>query len=214
MTTSSDVRSTKAKLMTAAVDALRENGIAELSARSVAGRADVNQALIFYHFGSVADLIDAACRDAVDSSVDGYRSEFAAVGSFVELLRLGRVLHERERASGNVAVMAQLMAGAQGNERLAATARYCLARWNSELETVVARLVEGSAFDGILEPAGLARAISSGFLGLELYEGVDRAGAEAALDVLERLGVLVEVVDELPPIAQRALRAKLRRRGT
>jgi AcrR family transcriptional regulator len=214
MTASSDVRSTRIKLMSAAVEALRENGIAELSARSVAGRADVNQALIFYHFGSVADLIDAACRDAVDSSIDGYRSEFAAVSSFVELLRLGRVLHERERASGNVAVMAQLMAGAQGNERLATTARYCLARWNAELETVVGRLVDGSAFDGILEPAGLARAISSGFLGLELYEGIDRAGAEAALDVLERLGVLVEVVDELPPIAQRALRAKLRRRGT
>jgi AcrR family transcriptional regulator len=214
MTTSSDVRSTKAKLMSAAVDALRENGIAELSARSVAARADVNQALIFYHFGSVADLIDAACRDAADSNIDGYRSEFAAVGSFVELLRLGRVLHERERASGNVAVMAQLMAGAQGNERLATTARYCLARWNAELETVVARLIGGSAFDGILAPAGLARAISSGFLGLELYEGVDGAGAEAALDVLERLGVLVEVVDDLPPIAQRALRAKLRRRGT
>jgi AcrR family transcriptional regulator len=210
--TSPDVRGTRAKLTAAAADALRENGIAELSARSVAGRADVNQALIFYHFGSVADLIDAACREAVDSSIDGYRQQFAAVGSFVELLTLGRDLHERERATGNVAIMAQLMAGAQSNERLAATARYCLARWNAELETVVARLVDGSAFEGLLEPAGFARAISSGFLGLELYEGVDSAGAHDALEALERLGVLVEVVDELPPIAQRALRAKLRRR--
>jgi AcrR family transcriptional regulator len=209
---SSDTNGTKAKLMVAAVDALREDGIAGLSARSVAGRADVNQALIFYHFGSVVDLVDSACRDAVGSSIDSYRDDFAAVGSFVDLLRLGRDLHERERASGNVAVMAQLMAGAQGNERLAATARYCLARWNAELETVVTRLIDGSAFDGLLDPPGLARAISSGFLGLELYEGVDRVGAQDALDVLERLGVLVEVIDELPTVAQRALRAKLRRR--
>lgn len=60
----------------------------------------------------------------------------------------------------------------------------------------------------------LAAAISAGFIGLELYEGADPDGAAQALHALQHLGVLVEVVDELGPIARRALRAKMRRRQT
>ena len=55
--------------------------------------------------------------------------------------------------------------------------------------------------------------MSAAFIGLELYEGVDPAGARAALDALDRLAVLLEVMDDLGPLARRALRAKLRRGG-
>lgn len=205
---------TRAALLDAAARTLREDGLAGLSARHVAARASVNQALIFYHFGSLVQLVDAACRAAVDASIPDYRQQFAAAGTFRDLLAIGRELHRRERAAGNVAMMAQLMAGAQRNEQLAATARYCLARWNDELEAVVARLLQRSALAGLLDPLGLTRIISSGFLGLELYEGIDAAAALQALDALERFGDLVEIVDELPPIARRALRTKMRRRST
>ena len=204
---------TRAALLEAAAGTLREEGLAGLSARHVAARAGLNQALIFYHFGSLTHLLDAACRAAVDASIHDYQEQFAAAGTFGELLAIGRELHQRERAAGNVAMMAQLMAGAQGNNQLAATARYCLARWNDELEAVVTRLLERSALAGLLDPAGLTRVISSGFLGLELYEGVDAAAAQHALNTLQRLGDLVEIVDELPPIARRALRTKMRRRS-
>ena len=53
-------------------------------------RAGVNQALVFYHFGSVGELVEAACRQACDDSVDFYRERFASVGSLVELLEVGR----------------------------------------------------------------------------------------------------------------------------
>lgn len=203
---------TRAALLEAAAGTLREEGLAGLSARHVAARASVNQALIFYHFGSLVQLVDAACRAAVDASIQDYREQFAGAGTFRELLAVGRELHRREQAAGNVAMMAQLMSGAQRNEQLAATARYCLARWNDELEAVVTRLLARSALAGLLDPGALTRIISSGFLGLELYEGVDAAAAEQALNALERLGDLVEIVDELPPIARRALRTKMRRR--
>jgi hypothetical protein len=111
-------------------------------------------------------------------------------------------------------MMAQLMSGAQHDKQLAATARYGLTRWNDELEAVTTRVLERSALGGLLDPAGLTRVISSGCLGLELYEGVDTGAAQHALNTLQRLGDLVEIVDELPPIARRALRTKMRRRGT
>jgi AcrR family transcriptional regulator len=205
------VNPTRAKLLKAAAQSLREDGMAGLSARAIAGRAQVNQALVFYHFGSVGELVDAACRQAVDDSADYYRERFATVSSLGELLTVGRELHERERATGNVAMMAQLMSGAQRDEALAGAARYAMARWNLEIEGVVRRVLRGSPLATIADPAGVARAISAGFIGLELYEGVDAEGAAVALDSLEQLGILVDVMNDLGPVARRALRAKVRK---
>ena len=204
---------TRAALLDGAVEALRADGIAGLSARRVAERAGVNQALIFYHFGSVAELVDIACRRSAQAAVEGYRSRLARAGSFGDLLRVGRELHETERRAGNVALMAQLMAGAQQDPVLAATARHCLGLWTAEIEPVVRRVVAGTAIAGAVDPAGLARAVSAGFLGLELYDGVDAAGAGLALDALARLGLLAEVVDDLGPVGRRALQSRLRRRS-
>jgi AcrR family transcriptional regulator len=208
----STVTPTREKLMSAAAESLREDGIAGISARVVATRAGVNQALVFYHFGTLGELIDAAARRTVDDSAAFYRQQFAQVRSLSELLAVGRELHERERAAGNVALMAQLMTGAQRDDTLAEAARYAMSRWNYEIESVVRRVLRGSPLADVTDPGGLARAISAGFIGLELYEGVDQAGAEAALAALERLGVVVDVVNDLGPVARRAVRAKLRPR--
>jgi AcrR family transcriptional regulator len=202
---------TRSKLLAAAAETLRADGIAALSARTIAARGDVNQALIFYHFGTVSALVDAAVRASVDESVAFYREQFAAVTSLVELLHVGRELHEREREAGNVAMMAQLMAGAQSDPVLASAAQYAMSRWTAEIETVVRRLLTGSPLADVTDPAGLARAISAGFIGLELYEGVDAVGARTALDALEQLGLLVEVIDDLGAVARRAVRSRLRR---
>lgn len=202
---------TRAKLLAAAADTLRYDGIAALSARTIAARAEVNQALVFYHFGTVTGLVDAAVRESVDGSVAFYRAQFADVTSLVQLLHVGRQLHERERATGNVAMMAQLLAGAQSDPALAASAGYAMQAWTTELDAVVRQLMHGSPLAEVVDPAGLARAISAGFLGLELYEGVDPAGATSALDAIERLGLLVEVMDDLGPVARRALRSRMRR---
>jgi AcrR family transcriptional regulator len=207
------VNPTKAKLLTAAVESLRQDGIAGLSARAIASRAGVNQALIFYHFGTVAELVEAACRQAVDDSTAFYREQFGAVSSLSDLLALGRDLHERERAVGNVAMMAQLMSGAQTDETLKNAANYAMSRWNEEIESVVRRVLRDHPLAELTDPAGLARAISAGFIGLELYEGIDPEGAALALGALEQLGVLVDVMDDLGPLARRAVRAKIQRRG-
>ena len=204
---------TRDKLLRATQEALVEDGIAHLSARTVATRAGVNQALVFYHFGTVSELVEAAARALADESVAHYRERFATVDSLGGLLALGEEVHAHERTTGNVAVMAQLMAGAQRDEVLARAARYAMDLWREEVEGVVRRVLEPSALADVVDPAGLARAMSAAFIGLELYEGVDPDGATAALSALERLGVLMEVLDDLGPVARRAMRARLRRGG-
>ncbi|MEH0825156.1 MULTISPECIES: TetR/AcrR family transcriptional regulator [unclassified Micromonospora] len=201
---------TRQKLIDGALAAIRSHGIAGASARAIATAAGVNQALVFYHFGTVDALLAEACRSATAARVAVYRERFAGVGSLRELLDLGRALHEQERSAGNVAVLAQLLAGAQTDPRLAEATAGALRLWTAEIETVLRRLLRDSPVAPVADPAGLARAISAAFIGLELFEGVDPAGAREAFDALERLAVLIEVVEDLGPLARRTLRARLR----
>jgi AcrR family transcriptional regulator len=205
--------STRDKLLDAAAEVLRTEGLSALSARSVAARAGVNQALVFYHFGSVAELVETALRRSADLAVATYRNRFDDVASFTELLVLGRELHAAERDRGNVAQMAQVMSGALADDTLARAGRYALEQWTRQIETVLGRLLADSPLRGLVEPAGLARAVGASFLGLELYEGVDPVGAASAMGALESLGNLLEMVDGLGPVGTRAVRSQIRKAG-
>ena len=202
---------TRDKLLDAAASALAEDGVAGVSARTVAARAEVNQALVFYHFGSVAGLLDAAVRRSVDLAIASYRDRFADVTTLAELLSLGRDLHEAEKRAGNVLQMAQVMAGALRDETLAGAGRYAMDRWCGEVEVVLSRVLPATPLAGLVEPAALARAVAAAFIGLELYDGVDPEAAASALASLDALGALVSAFDTLPPLAVRAVRNRARR---
>ncbi|PAZ09847.1 TetR family transcriptional regulator [Streptomyces sp. SA15] len=202
---------TKTKLLEGALRTLTEQGIAKTSARTIATAAGVNQALVFYHFGSVDELLAAACRYGAERSVARYRARFSAVTSLSELLAVGRQIHEAEQEGGHVALLGQLLAGAQTHATLGPATASGLELWIAEIEQVLTRVLAGTPFGEFTDPAGLARAVAASFVGIELYEGVDAAGATAALDALEQLGLLVAALEELGPVAQRAVRHQLRR---
>ncbi|UIZ16977.1 TetR/AcrR family transcriptional regulator [Streptomyces sp. R527F] len=202
---------TRTKLMEGALRTLAEHGIAKTSARSVAASAGVNQALVFYHFGSVDELLAAACRYGAEQRVARHRDRLAAVTTLAELLRCGRELHEEERAGGHVAFLAQVLAGAQTQPRLAPATAAGLDLWTAEIEKVLVRILADSPLGEFTDPAGLARAVTGAFVGMEMYEGVDPEGAERAFEALEQLAALAGVLDELGPVARRAVRHRLRR---
>ncbi|SDS78408.1 TetR/AcrR family transcriptional regulator [Actinoplanes derwentensis] len=201
---------TKQRLLDGALTALREHGVTGVSARTIGAAAGVNQALVFYHYKSVDELLGAACLAATRERVTAYADRFAAVGSLRELLQVGLDLHASELAGGNVSVLAQMLAAAQTGERLATPTAAALQLWTDEIEIVLNRLLTGSPVAEVADIPGLSRAVSAAFVGLELFEGVDPAGARQALAALDQLAVLVEVVDELGPIARRALRSKVK----
>ncbi|MFJ3638428.1 TetR/AcrR family transcriptional regulator [Streptomyces sp. NPDC090108] len=204
---------TKTKLLEGALRVLTEQGIAKTSGRTVAAVAGVNQALVFYHFGSVDELLAAACRYGAEQAVARHRARLAAVGSLSELLAAGREIHEQERAEGHVALLGQLLAGASTHPGLGPATTAGLDLWIAEIEQVLRRVLAGTRFEEFTDPAGLARAVAASFVGIELYDGVDRAGAHAALDALEQLGAVAAALEELGPVAQRAVRLHLRRSG-
>ncbi|WKD32539.1 TetR/AcrR family transcriptional regulator [Streptomyces xanthophaeus] len=202
---------TKEKLLEGALRTLAEQGIAKASARTVAATAGVGQGLIFYHFGSVDELLAAACRYGAEQRVARYRDRLAALGSLAELLEFARAMHEEERAAGNVALLGQLLAAGQTSPVLAAATADGLGLWIEELEKVLARLLAATPLDGYADPAGLARATAASFIGIELYEGVDPTGAGSALAALEQLAGLATVLEGLGSLSQRVVRHGLRR---
>ena len=200
---------TRQNLLDGAIATLRDHGIAGVSARAIAAAADVNQALVFYHFGSVNRLLKEACLQATSQEVEVIRPAFAAADNLSDLLAAGRALQNRQRAMGHVAILAQLLAGSQGSPELAEATREALALWITELNVVLARLLLGTALDGLVDANAMARALAAGFVGIGLYEGVDEHGAAEAFAVLEQLATMAEVVEELGTVATRIVRRRL-----
>ena len=77
---------TRAALIEAAIAALRESGFAGASARRIAQRAGCNQALVFYHFGSVNDLLIAALEEVSARRMAAYRDLLDRSGTLAELI--------------------------------------------------------------------------------------------------------------------------------
>ncbi len=206
MTAESD---TRARLIEGAIATLRSHGIAGVSARTIAKTAGVNQALVFYHFGSVNDLISQACRENTTARVDRYRSQFAGVESLNELLSLGRLVHDTERRAGNVTVLAQVLAGAQQDEHLAAAARDALGIWIQELRTVVDRVIDKSVLSGLVDTASMTQALAASFIGMELYDGISD-GSNDLFGALEPLAAIADMADDLGTISKKAVRSRVR----
>jgi AcrR family transcriptional regulator len=202
---------TRDRLIDSAIGTLRSNGIAGTSARTIAAAAGVNQALIFYHFGDMDALLAEACRRTTERRVARYRDRFATVDSLRDLLAAGREIHAEERAEGNIAVLAQLLAAGQTDPVLGRVTADALALWVTEIEAVLTRLLRDSPLSEVVDPPSLSRVVSAAFIGLELYEGVDPEGGSTALEALDQLGRLVELVEELGPLARRAVRSRIRR---
>jgi AcrR family transcriptional regulator len=202
---------TRSRLLEGALETLRTKGIAGVSARTIASAAGVNQALVFYHFGSVDDLLAAACTYGAQRQLAAYAERLDAVRSLPELLMVGLELHRQERAEGNVIVLAQMLAGAQSESRLAPATAQALELWIAGIETVLRRVLAQSPLGAILDISGLAQSIAAAFIGFELYDAVDPVGAGQAIAAIAQLGVLIDVVDDLGPAARRVVRAKLRR---
>jgi AcrR family transcriptional regulator len=204
---------TRDKLLEATLHVLAEQGIAKASARTIATAAGVNQALIFYHFGSVDELLATACEHGARQRVEANRKALASVTSLTDLVAVARHIHTAEGAAGNVALLGQLLAGAQSHHSLAAPTAAGLRLWIDEVELALTRVLDPTVLREVVDVPGLARAISAAFIGLELYEGVDAEGAQRALVALERLAAALMILTDLGPLEERALRRRLRRAG-
>jgi AcrR family transcriptional regulator len=196
----------RAALVTGAIDALREVGFAGASAREIAGRSGYSQALVFYHFGSVNDLLLAALDEVSARRMTAYRGLLERAGSMTALMESARAIFIEDLDAGYVRVLIEMMTGAHAVPGLGESVAARLAPWRDLAEEAMRRALGRSAAARLLPPAEAARAIVAGFLGLELLASLDgeRAAAIAVFDRFRSLTRMLDVLGglRLPPRGQ------------
>jgi AcrR family transcriptional regulator len=185
---------TRDALITAATDALREVGFARTSAREIARRAGCNQALVFYHFGSVTELLLAALDEVSARRLDSYRGLLDRASSVTELVESARAIFAEDLASGQITVLVEMITGAQSVDGLGAQVAARLAPMREFAEAAVAQALRGSPVAALLPAREVAHGIVAGFLGLELLANLDGDSA-AALALFDRAQLLAALFD-------------------
>jgi AcrR family transcriptional regulator len=163
---------TRARIVAAALEALRAEGIAGISARSIARHGGFNQALIFYHFGSVEGLLVAVARSESERRSALYAPALADVTSLSELVAVARRLHEEEFQAGTVAALTQVLAGAVGADDLSREIAASLRPWTDLVGDTIDRLLAGTPFAEVLPRDDLTAGLAALFLGIELLSGL------------------------------------------
>jgi len=189
---------TRAALVAGAIQALREAGFAGASARQIARRAGCNQALIFYHFGSVPDLLVAALEEISAQRMTAYQGLLQHTGSIAGLVEAARVVFTEDLAAGHVTVLVEMISGAQSVPGLGDRIRACLEPWREFAQTAMRDVLATSPVPVPAEQA--AHAVVAGILGLELLAHLD-GDQERALAVFEQARQAGELLDRLRPLA-------------
>ncbi len=195
---------TRHRIVEAALQTIREEGIVGASARAIARTGDFNQALIFYHFGSVNLVLLAAVQRISDQRMARYQERLATVQTLQELVRVGAECHREDVAEGNIRVLSQMLAASSSAPELASGLRAFFDPWVELVEGAVARAVAGSAYDGAVPVHDVAMGVVGLFMGMELLSQLyDTQPAAAALfdTMAAMVGLLEGLVAAQPPPA-------------
>lgn len=195
---------TRAALVAAASQALREVGFAAASAREIARRAGCQQGQVFYHFGSVNGLLLAALDAVSQRRFAAYEQLLDSATDAADLFDAAAEVVRTDLESGDVSVLVELIAGARLVPGLSADVAARLVPWQEFAHRAVAKALPDNPIAALVPTAEVAHAVVAGILGLELLALADgdratpervldkAAGALALLDLLTRSALPTE----------------------
>lgn len=187
---------TRQALVDAAIAVLRDDGFGAATARTVAARAGCNQGLVFYHFGSVVDLLLAALDEVSERRRARFDRALAQVRSPGALIELAAAVFREDVDRGDAAVLAEMVAGCSSTPELGPLVKARMASWNEFAMAAVERFFAGSGVEGALPRAELAHAVVALYLGLELLTHLD-GDRRPALALFDRMRELAGLADLL-----------------
>ena len=190
---------TRRRLVDAAIDSLREDGFSGASARTIAARARCNQGLVFYYFGSVADLLLAALDEVSDRRLAEYGAAVDGVQSPRELVAVATDIFREDLDRGYVKVLAEMIAGASSTPGLGPAVAKRLRPWRRFASQAISGALVESGLAG-LPTETLAHGVVALYLGLELLAHLDGDRKHAAA-LFEQAAVLTDLLSALMPTA-------------
>ena len=193
---------TKLQIAEAALETLKAHGFAGASARAIAHVGDFNQALIFYHFGSVQNALLAALDLISERRLADYGPAFETARTASELGRLARAIYDEDLERGYITALGEMVSGGVSDPLLGAEVAARIEPWIVMVERKLEQLLAGSPLRALASPADLAFGIVALYFGVDMLSHMqrDRARAESLLDLETRLATLVEAF--LPAIEE------------
>jgi AcrR family transcriptional regulator len=187
---------TRRRLVEAAVETLKEEGYAGASARAIAERAGATQGLIFYHFGSVTNLLLAALDFVSAERMAHYSTAVAGVRSPVELVDVATAIFREDLDAGYVTVLVEMIGGASSTPGLGPAVAERIGPWTEFTRQAIETMLHDSPFGGVLPAEDVAYGVVALYLGLEMLSHLNGDQAPA-LGLLAHAKVLAGLLEAL-----------------
>lgn len=187
---------TKTRIVHAALETLKNEGFAGASARSIAKRGGFNQALIFYHFGSVNDVLLAALDHTSELRMAKYDEAVSTVETVEDAVRIATELYREDLASGHITVLSEMIAGSLDRPDLGPAIVERLDPWIDLTEQAVGNVLGRTGLTHLIPPRTIAYAIVAMYLGVDLLSHLeqDDGRAEALFAAAEQLSSLTRTL--------------------
>jgi AcrR family transcriptional regulator len=187
-------RGTKLQIVEAALRTLRTKGFAGATARVVAHEGGFNQALIFYHFGSVRNLLLAVLDLISERRMAEYAPAFERARRPGELARLARTIYADDLERGYITVLGEMVSGGMTDRVLGAEVAARIEPWIAMVERKIEQLLGDLPALLLASPRDLAFGLVALYFGVDMLSHLqaDRSRAESLLDLGARLAGLAE----------------------
>jgi len=184
---------TRRQIVDAALATLKTDGFAGATSRAIARAGRFNQALIFYHFGTLEGLLLAALDRTSEERLERYRQVIADAESVEELLAAVARLYSEDREQGHVTVVAQMIAGSVARPQLARAMVERMEPWIELSETALEKGFRWLALPELVPRRELAYAFVTFYLGVNLLTHLDRDRARTDA-LFERLASIAPLL--------------------
>jgi AcrR family transcriptional regulator len=187
---------TKLQIVEAALQTLKSKGFAGASARAIAREGEFNQTLIFYHFGSVRNLLLAVLDLISQRRMSEYGPAFERARTAPELAALARTIYSDDLERGYITVLGEMVSGAVTDPSLGVEVSARIEPWIEMVERKLAQMFAGTPLQSLASPRDLAFGLVALYFGVDMLSHMqgDRARAESLLDLAARVSVLVETL--------------------
>jgi AcrR family transcriptional regulator len=185
---------TKAKIVAATIECLSAEGFAGTTARAIGRAGNFNQALIFYHFGSIDELVLAAVEKLGNDRLAAYRTRVEGCAGLVELVGVAKDLLREDLHDGYMRVLSQVLAGAHTRPELGPPLFEIFKPWFAVVEQSVKQAVASTPYEQLVPTADIAYALSSLFMGMELLSPLDpdKQQADRIFRTFDLMAMLLE----------------------
>jgi AcrR family transcriptional regulator len=187
---------TKLQIVEAALQTLKAKGFAGASARAIAREGDFNQALIFYHFGSVRNLLLAVLDLISERRMNEYAPAFERASTPPELAALAQTIYSDDLERGYITVLGEMVSGGVTDASLGAEVSARIEPWIGMVERKLEQLLSGTPLQSLAPPRDLAFGLVALYFGVDMLSHMqgDHSRAESLLELSARLSLLAQAV--------------------